>query len=247
MEVHAHTHSERKKWTHYFWEFLMLFLAVFCGFLAENEREHLVEVRREKQYMKSMLDDLRADTAEINRVMSLINHYFNPVFKKSIELLYSENFSDNSVREMYDTVPKATRFFTVAFQENTVTQLRNSGNLRLIRKNEVTDSLAKYWTECAFLVNTQIESYEATRIKSKELIFSLFNLSYFEKNSLVEPLRKNVSLKLMSGDRNQFITLGNHLSNLYTQTTGSIIQRLKTIYQKASNLILLIQREYYFE
>ncbi len=29
MEVHAHTHTARKKWTHYFWEFLMLFLAVF--------------------------------------------------------------------------------------------------------------------------------------------------------------------------------------------------------------------------
>ena len=35
MEVHQHTHTPRKKWTHYFWEFLMLFLAVFCGFLAE--------------------------------------------------------------------------------------------------------------------------------------------------------------------------------------------------------------------
>jgi hypothetical protein len=29
MEVHAHTHTARKKWAHYFWEFLMLFLAVF--------------------------------------------------------------------------------------------------------------------------------------------------------------------------------------------------------------------------
>ena len=28
MEVPAHTHTARKKWTHYFWEFLMLFLAV---------------------------------------------------------------------------------------------------------------------------------------------------------------------------------------------------------------------------
>ena len=32
MEVHAHAHTARKKWTHYLWEFLMLFLAVFCGF-----------------------------------------------------------------------------------------------------------------------------------------------------------------------------------------------------------------------
>ena len=36
MEVHHHGHTERKKWTHYLWEFLMLFLAVFAGFLAEN-------------------------------------------------------------------------------------------------------------------------------------------------------------------------------------------------------------------
>jgi hypothetical protein len=36
MEVHHHAHTARKKWTHYFWEFLMLFVAVFCGFLAEN-------------------------------------------------------------------------------------------------------------------------------------------------------------------------------------------------------------------
>ena len=47
MEVHTHTHTPRKKWTHYFWEFIMLFLAVFCGFLAENQREHYIEQQRE--------------------------------------------------------------------------------------------------------------------------------------------------------------------------------------------------------
>ena len=61
MEVHtpAHTpdpstlrqaqgsgHWTRKKFTHYLWEFMMLFLAVFCGFLAENFREHKVENER---------------------------------------------------------------------------------------------------------------------------------------------------------------------------------------------------------
>src|SRR5258705_6205434 len=66
MEVHAHTHTQRKKWTHYFWEFLMLFLAVFAGFLAENQREHIVERQREKQYMQSLLSDLAADTARFN-------------------------------------------------------------------------------------------------------------------------------------------------------------------------------------
>ena len=69
MEVHAHSHGERKKWTHYLWEFLMLFLAVFCGFLAENQREHMVENKREKEYMQSLMEDLRTDTANLNSVM----------------------------------------------------------------------------------------------------------------------------------------------------------------------------------
>src|SRR5688572_20078195 len=63
MEVHAHSHTPRKKWTHYFWEFIMLFLAVFCGFLAEYKLEHTIEHQREKQYMRSMIEDLKSDTA----------------------------------------------------------------------------------------------------------------------------------------------------------------------------------------
>jgi hypothetical protein len=45
METHAHhlhKASGEKIW-HYFFEFLMLFLAVFSGFLTENFREHQVE------------------------------------------------------------------------------------------------------------------------------------------------------------------------------------------------------------
>src|SRR5688500_7674169 len=66
MEVHAHTHTARKKWTHYFWEFIMLFLAVFCGFLAEYQLEHKIEKDREKVYIKSMIEDLKADTLNIS-------------------------------------------------------------------------------------------------------------------------------------------------------------------------------------
>lgn len=55
MEVHHHSHTARKKFTHYLWEFLMLFLAVFCGFLAENIREHRVEHAREAQFIKSLV------------------------------------------------------------------------------------------------------------------------------------------------------------------------------------------------
>ena len=62
MEVHAHTHTPRKKWLHYFWEFFMLFLAVTAGFFVENVREHKIEKDRERQFMKSLLQDLAMDS-----------------------------------------------------------------------------------------------------------------------------------------------------------------------------------------
>src|SRR5688572_17610231 len=65
MEVHQHTHTPRKKWSHYFWEFFMLFLAVFCGFLAEYKLEHVIEHKREKQYMRTLVEDLKKDTASL--------------------------------------------------------------------------------------------------------------------------------------------------------------------------------------
>ena len=55
MEVHAHTHTARKKWTHYFWEFLMLFLAVTLGFFVENQREHYIENQREKKICRKIV------------------------------------------------------------------------------------------------------------------------------------------------------------------------------------------------
>jgi len=74
MEVHHHpiaigSHSPRKKWTHYFWEFLMLFLAVFCGFLAEYKLEHTIERNREKQFITTLIEDLKSDTAQLTEVI----------------------------------------------------------------------------------------------------------------------------------------------------------------------------------
>src|SRR5215216_2649885 len=66
MEAHHHTHTERKRWQHYFFEFFMLFLAVFAGFLAENWREHYIEHTRAKVFAGSLYNDLKMDTAQLN-------------------------------------------------------------------------------------------------------------------------------------------------------------------------------------
>src|SRR6185369_666505 len=99
MEVHHHPHTERKKFSHYLWEFLMLFLAVFCGFTAENFREHYVEHQRERQYMRSMIKDLERDEVNIEKSIagetrtiqiadSLIHMFRDNNYKNRTGLIY---------------------------------------------------------------------------------------------------------------------------------------------------------------
>src|SRR3954469_7686727 len=67
METHAqHLHKAPSHgWKHYLFEFLMLFLAVFAGFLAENQREQMVEHQHEKKYIRSLIQDLEKDTVNL--------------------------------------------------------------------------------------------------------------------------------------------------------------------------------------
>src|SRR6478672_2961874 len=62
MEVHHPHHvAHKKKWSEYLLEFLMLFLAVFLGFVAEKIRENQVERHRELEFIKSLSADLGDD------------------------------------------------------------------------------------------------------------------------------------------------------------------------------------------
>jgi len=54
--------SPPKKIKTYLFEFLMLFFAVFCGFIADNWREKLSEHQREKAFIISIVEDIKSDT-----------------------------------------------------------------------------------------------------------------------------------------------------------------------------------------
>jgi hypothetical protein len=143
MEVHAHAHTARKKWTHYLWEFLMLFLAVFCGFLAENFREGQVEHHREKQYMYSMLQDLKADIKEIDSNLLLGQQV--AVALDSVIYILNEEDPVKNVKKLYEKFPIAGRIVQADFTDRTSSQLKSSGSLRLVRNADLSDSISSYW------------------------------------------------------------------------------------------------------
>jgi hypothetical protein len=144
MEVHHHAHTPRKKWTHYFWEFLMLFLAVFCGFLAENQREHMIEHQREKKYMRLLVEDLNKDTAWLQQAM-IFNAYLVKGMDTLRESVYRIGIDPKAVSNVYVYSRQYLRPLTFGYTDRTSAQLKNSGALRLIQNEKVTTSILEYW------------------------------------------------------------------------------------------------------
>ncbi|HEY6062904.1 MAG TPA: hypothetical protein VIV35_04815 [Chitinophagaceae bacterium] len=249
MELHAHTsdpdnHRGRKKWTHYLWEFLMLFLAVFCGFLAENIRENSVERHREKQFIQSYLEDLKTDTATISR---------NILFRKqkgeqldSLMLLLGSQKIKGYESDLYylgRTLVRTNRFQSA---DGTITQLKSSGSLRLIRNEQAADSMMSYQK----LVETIMLNQEDDRIERRAadpILSRLFNPFIFDKMVAIDGIhRPDNNPPLRSYDPNLY----QDLAYLIGQIKGSnflIESRLKILYKKANDLIALLQKEYHLE
>jgi hypothetical protein len=147
MEVHHPPHSTPKKWTHYLWEFFMLFLAVFCGFLAENFREHILDRKKEKEYMISMREDLKEDTARINAALWQNNLLIQG--NDSIITCLLGNLQDKKTTEMALVMylKYGIYYYGVTFVDKTIAQLKNSGGMRLIKKESVLKKLVSYDNE----------------------------------------------------------------------------------------------------
>jgi hypothetical protein len=138
MEVHAHTHTARKKWTHYFWEFFMLFLAVTLGFFVENQREHYIEHQREKQYARELYSEFLSDSViaankikirlEKEKDMDYLNSYFKDSSLTSLPRKFYPAFT---------TVMYLINTYAFEPKDGILNQLRNSGSLRYFKNIEL--------------------------------------------------------------------------------------------------------------
>jgi hypothetical protein len=143
MEVHHHPHAPHsKKFKEYFLEFLMIFLAVTLGFFAESLREHITEKRKEREYIRGIVSDLKTDTVKLSRVIK----YYN----KMIPLMDSgrKNFYKLQQPGSLNTVA-IIQFSMAGFQDFIYTdislqQIKAAGGMSLIKKKAAVDSILSY-------------------------------------------------------------------------------------------------------
>jgi hypothetical protein len=138
MEVHSHSHTRRKKWTHYFWEFIMLFLAVFCGFLAENYREHRVEHNRTAHYAKQFINEIELDTALLNTGVDFVARK-----KRNFDsLLYA--IDQKNWKQIYLWATDIDGYYLAKFHSATFEQIKYSGYLRNFKSEKLVTTIQDY-------------------------------------------------------------------------------------------------------
>jgi len=222
----------------------MLFLAVFCGFLAENLREHRVESRWEKTNMKNMLEDLKSDTASYKKYARGTALALNTA-DSLIHLLKSPE-RNAYVNKIYFLA----RIFTMRADllitnERTYDQMKSSGHLRLIHSRQISDSVSYYYNSLKEINNQneriteRINQYFLTMNKlfDAELLLKI----YKEKK---EP--EGLSAKLLSDDPiviNEVLTRAQYLYSTFSTTQSWGLGRCK----KAVALIEMIKKEYHLE
>src|SRR6187549_3425843 len=150
MEVHAHTHTARKKWTHYFWEFLMLFLAVSLGFYAENTREGILHKKEVKTQLNSMLSDLQSDITLFDSVTDR-NSYGAKMADTLVELLHSDITNTSEIYYAARTVTANLGYYYT--NSKSYDQLKTAGLLRYIKNKELLDSIGSYYVSFQWLAN----------------------------------------------------------------------------------------------
>ena len=244
MEVHAHTHTPRKKWTHYFWEFVMLFLAVFCGFLAEYQLEHKIEKDREKQYMTSMVQDLGSDTLMLKSNVSLRQSRLTMIDS----LVRMLNFTDRNKygNDIYYFARSISPPANIFPNDGTIQQLKSSGNLRLIRNNNIANSIMAYdqkMRNALFEMGDEIE----IRAEYRQLARKLFHTNVFHEMIAADTVgRPTNDPQLYTNDPvliNEFIGQVQYVKRVHQAQ----LIRSEQLLVQAKQLITDIKKEYHLQ
>ena len=242
MEVHhAHHPAHKKKWSEYILEFFMLFFAVTLGFFAENQREHMIENHRAKQYMQSLFEDLKKDTSLFNR---LERYDQNQVYKidTSIDLFNKNDWNDSSIKLLYAVNLRTLGNITLNINERAASQLKNAGGMRLIQNQELSNKIAAYWELSESIKNTGL-AMEDLKLRARDKSYAIFNQKYYIDVNFVTLSSK---VQLMTRDYNTLTEYSNRLNHIRNSIANVRMPLIKRLHTQADEILIDLIKEYDF-
>jgi len=235
METHAfHLHrAPGKKIWHYFFEFLFLFLAIFCGFLAENWREQMREHQREKEFIHSIVEDIKSDTLQSGIILKQLRRTSVGI-DSVLNALLSPEISKNS-NNAYRLWTKYLDIKSFVSNDRTIQQLKNSGELRLIRNKAVSDRIMEY--DQTLKNYYQQSNFMYSAVSDQHIYSQLFDfISLKKKMNSPVPLTAQGKKLLNEAYAHQ---------KLWNSGLSGLISWLQGVNEDGKKLLIFIQKEYH--
>ena len=239
MEVHTHTHTARKKWTHYLWEFLMLFLAVFAGFLAENQREHIVEHQREKKFALRLLSDLKEDSSFLNKRIARLE---DRKIKYADFLFVMTGPASSSSFRVMEAFNPLLRTYKSQFTTTTYNQMKASGSLRYIEDDTLTTLLQRYYE--ITIPRASVDADGADRVFTDHVV--PYMIKHFKFQYLVDSATNLTEQEARMYNRTpesdqEFI----NIMGVYQGACDGLLAQQKPALEACKKLIDMIKNEYH--
>ena len=243
MEVHKHPHhvTHKKKWGEYLLEFLMLFLAVFLGFIAENQREHIVEHQREKKFASRLLSDLRQDSLFFETRIPLLEKRQQAHVQFLKIMTNPAGATDSAVNRGFVRIlllTETSNDFTTA----TYNQMKTSGSLRYIDNDNLTTSLQKYYD--VLLARASRDSDGAGKFFIDYIISYMTKHFRFQDFSLSDGSRLHIKLLHRSADSDQELI---NIMGVWATNCDTQLNLQRPAQKQMLELIKLIKKEYHLE
>ena len=245
MEVHHHPEVEKKGFKEYLLEGLMIFVAVTMGFFAESLREHINDTEKEKEYIISLISDLKQDTSGLKSTISENKTKLDML--DSLNNLSNKNIDDQNTRiGLYRKLNFIHFTSTFGSNDATMMQLKNAGGLRLIKQPHVADSIANYDMEMRSIYAAE-SAYlrtinDAIAISQEILDYNCLKDSNYYKNGKFT----DKTLPLLDNDPKKIKIFFNKI-NTEWGWTENYLENLHKRIPVAERLISFLKKQYHLD
>lgn len=217
----------------------MLFLAVFCGFLAEYQLEHKIERDRGKQYIRSFYEDLVTDSSHFSKLIT--------TFETKVTVLQNISSCYDSVKSGQTNIiclgnifRNSLDFPDMVYTDRTLQQLKNAGGLRLLNAVDA-DKILLYDNLLRKYKLAETSGYQQMQTEIRNTFFSVINFESWADYRIA-----STNFILFTNNKELLNKFFNQL-RLYSLWSGARLRDMQELKKRNEELIGFFKKKNHFE
>jgi hypothetical protein len=240
MEVHHHPQLEHKPkpWKEYILEGLMIFLAVFMGFIAENIRENVTSREHARQLTSQLVKDLKSDTLILNEVF----HAEKEIIAKNDTLfdLLQQPLAKTDHKKIQRLIIASYSLWPFYASTGAISAIKNELHIKQFTNSDMISHIAGYEGRTALYHKIEDEEFQSQKNYLESfcrLHFTPPNLNAaFNRTAILDGQMRNVT-------QNDFTQLSSDIVIIRT-FNYELLQYNRKLKNDAVNLMKYVTKQF---